>query len=104
MCIRDRRQEAPELPPELIEKVKVALPKEVPLKVVCPLIQYYLANRPDDSAWVVLPVTNFDAYFGDTSFSKKYLQMCIRDSLSATHNTAESRQYPALLTGNNQLF
>ena len=67
------RQEAPELPPELIEKVKVALPKEVPLKVVCPLIQYYLANRPDDSAWVVLPVTNFDAYFGDTSFSKKYL-------------------------------
>lgn len=67
------RQEAPELPPELIEKVAGALPKEVPANVVCTLIQYYLANRPDDSAWVVLPVTNFDAYFGDTSFSKKYL-------------------------------
>ena len=67
------RQEAPELPPELIEKVKVVLPKEVPVKVVCTLIQYYLANRPDDSTWLVLPVTNFDAYFGDTNFSKKHL-------------------------------
>ena len=67
------RQDVPELPPELIERVKAALPKEVPFKVVCTLIQYYLANRPDDSAWVVLPVTNFDAYFGDTNFSKKYL-------------------------------
>ena len=67
------RQDAPELPPELIEKISAILPKDVPAKVVCTLIQYYLANRPDDSAWVVLPVTNFDAYFGDTSFSKKYL-------------------------------
>lgn len=24
--------------------------------------------------WVVLPVANFDAYFGGTSFSKKYLK------------------------------
>ena len=53
--------------------MNVALSKEVPAKVVCTLIQYYLANRPDDSTWVVLPVANFDAYFGDTSFSKKYL-------------------------------
>ena len=67
------RQDAPELPPELIAKVGTALPKEVPAKVVCTLIQYYLANKPDDSMWVVLPVTNFDAYFGDTSFSKKHL-------------------------------
>ena len=37
------------------------------------LIRYYLANRQDDCEWVVLPVANFDAYFGDTSFSKKYL-------------------------------
>ena len=37
------------------------------------LIRYYLANRQDDCEWVVLPVASFDAYFGDTSFSKKYL-------------------------------
>lgn len=67
------RRERPELPPELTEKVKAALPKEIPSEVVCTLIRYYLANRQDDCEWVVLPVANFDAYFGETSFSKKYL-------------------------------
>ena len=67
------RREEPELPPELTEKVKAALPKEIPAEVVCTLIRYYLANRQDDCEWVVLPVANFDAYFGDTSFSKKFL-------------------------------
>ena len=67
------RREGPELPPELTEKVTTALPKEIPSEVVCTLTRYYLANRQDDCEWVVLPVANFDAYFGDTSFSKKYL-------------------------------
>ena len=67
------RREDPELPLELTEKVTTALPKEIPSEVVCTLIRYYLANRQDDCEWVVLPVANFDAYFGDTSFSKKYL-------------------------------
>ena len=67
------RREGPELPLELTEKVKAALPKGIPSEVVCTLIRYYLANRQDDSEWVVLPVASFDAYFGDTSFSKKYL-------------------------------
>ena len=67
------RREGPELPLELTEKVKEALPKVIPVEVVCTLIRYYLANRQDDCEWVVLPVANFDAYFGDTSFSKKYL-------------------------------
>ena len=67
------RREGPELPLELTEKVTIALPKEIPSEVVCTLIRYYLANRQDDCEWVVLPVASFDAYFGDTSFSKKYL-------------------------------
>ena len=67
------RREVSELPPELTEKVTTALPKEIPSEVVCTLIRYYLANRQDDCEWVVLPVASFDAYFGDTSFSKKYL-------------------------------
>ena len=67
------RKEGQELPPELTEKVKAALPKEIPSEVVCTLIRYYLTNRQDDSEWVVLSVASFDAYFGDTSFSKKYL-------------------------------
>ena len=67
------RREGSELPLELTEKATTALPKGIPSEVVCTLIRYYLANRQDDCEWVVLPVASFDAYFGDTSFSKKYL-------------------------------
>ncbi len=28
------------------------------------LITYYLANKPEDSDWVVLPSANFNCYFG----------------------------------------
>ena len=37
------------------------------------LIVYYKVNKPEDSDWVVLPVTNFDAFFGGNGFSRKYL-------------------------------
>ena len=37
------------------------------------LVKYYIANKPNDNDKVVLPVTNFDAYFGNGTFSKKWL-------------------------------
>ena len=37
------------------------------------LVKYYIANKPLDSDKVILPVTNFDAYFGNGTFSKKWL-------------------------------
>ena len=37
------------------------------------LVKYYIANKPSDSDKVVLPVTNFDAFFGNGTFSKKWL-------------------------------
>lgn len=37
------------------------------------LVKYYIAYKPIDNDKVVLPVTNFDAYFGNGSFSKKWL-------------------------------
>lgn len=37
------------------------------------LVKYYIANKPDDSDKVVLPITNIDAYFGNGNFSKKWL-------------------------------
>lgn len=37
------------------------------------LVKYFLANKPIDTDKVVLPVTNFDAYFGNGIFSKKWL-------------------------------
>lgn len=42
------------------------------------LIKYYYANRQEDTDWVVLPVANFDAYFGSTSFSKKRLTELVK--------------------------
>ena len=67
------RNEEADISPALMEKVSSLLPKGVPAEVVCMLIAYYKANKPDDSDWVVLPVASFDAYYGNTNFSRKYL-------------------------------
>lgn len=68
------RQDTVEIPKELTNRIRTILPSEVPIDVVCTLIAYYAANKPEDSDWVVLPVANFDAYFGSTSFGRKYLK------------------------------
>ena len=69
-----RRMEV-DLPAELAERLDRACPEQVPTKVLRTLVAYYVANRPEDSDWVVLPVINFDCYFGDTNFGRKYLTM-----------------------------
>lgn len=56
-----------------LQKIEAATPKGVPAEVMSTLIAYYQVNKPADSDWVVLPVANFDAYFGNTSFSRKWL-------------------------------
>ncbi|HCA30055.1 MAG TPA: hypothetical protein DEP23_11055 [Ruminococcaceae bacterium] len=56
-----------------LQMIEAATPQGVPTEVLSTLIAYYRANKPDDSDWVVLPVANFDAYFGNTSFSRKWL-------------------------------
>lgn len=45
----------------------------VPFDVVRGVVSYYEANKQPDSAWVVLPIANFDCYYGNTNFSKKWL-------------------------------
>ncbi len=75
------------LPENVEEMLSQATPRGVPDKVLPTLARYYLANKPVDSDWVVLPVTNFDAYFGSTAFSKKWLadlpeDIVIRESSS----------------------
>ncbi|MBQ9248363.1 MAG: hypothetical protein IJ171_07240 [Ruminococcus sp.] len=37
------------------------------------LVKYYITNKPLDSDKGGLPVTNFDAYFGNGTFSKKWM-------------------------------
>ena len=65
--------------PEETRKIESATPKGVLTEVLSTLIAYYRANKPDDSDWVVLPVANFDAYFGNTSFSRKWLAKMPQD-------------------------
>ena len=40
-------------------------------EMVYTLIAYYASNKPDDSDWVVLPVTSFDAYFGTINVNQE---------------------------------
>ena len=58
---------------EEIQAVAALTPKDIPAEVIHTLIAYYRANKPEDSDWVVLPVASFDAYFGSTNFSHKWL-------------------------------
>ena len=67
------RQQRAIFSPQLQEKIATAAPG-CPTEVLEALIAYYAANRPEDADWVVLPVASFDAYFGSTTFGRKYLR------------------------------
>lgn len=60
---------------ELLDILSESTPKGVPDTVLPTLVKYYHANKQEDSDWVVLPVTNFDAYFGTTAFGRKWLML-----------------------------
>ena len=62
-----------EIPVAAAQKINAICPKKVPAEVLMTLYAYYEANKPEDSPWVILPVSNFSAYFGTTSFSRKWL-------------------------------
>ena len=49
-------------------------PSKVPLRVTRTLLEYYLANKPADSDWCVLPVTNVEAYLSSSALSRMYLK------------------------------
>ena len=67
------RNNSSDLPNDILNRMEALRPEKVPAEVIRTLVEYYIANKPGDSEWVVLPVTNFDAYFGSTMFSKKWL-------------------------------
>ena len=68
-----RREEYP-LPTVITERLQNTDLNGVPLSVVEEVLRYYLANRREDTDWVVLPVASFDCFFGNTYFSRKYLR------------------------------
>ena len=61
--------------PETVISAAAQLAPDVRSDVIEVLVKYYIANKPYDTDWVVLPVSNFDAYFGTTAFSRKWLAM-----------------------------
>ena len=63
----------------------------VPFEVVCDVVAYCEANKPTDTAWVVLPIANFDCYYGNTNFSKKWLSKIPTAILSREVSNGVSR-------------
>ncbi len=55
------------------DKLEVFATEGVKLEHLVTLVAYYEANKPEDGDWVVLPASNFNAFLGSTSFSKKVL-------------------------------
>ena len=55
------------------ETIAAAAPTDIPAEVIETPAAYCIVNKPEDSDWVVIPVANFDAYFGGTTFSRKWL-------------------------------
>lgn len=49
-------------------------PKTVPLNVTKTLLEYYIANKPQDSDWCVLSITNMEAYLGSSALSRMYMK------------------------------
>ena len=79
------------LPAELAERLEQVRPEKMPSNVLPTLVAYYLVNRPEDSDWVVLPVTNFDCYFGDTNFGRKYLNQLPQEVIERNSSFGVSR-------------
>lgn len=92
------RREETELPQALLERLEALRPKGISKKlVVIPtLVAYYIANRQEDTDWVVLPVVNFDAYFVTGSFGKKYLTLIPPEIMECAQSGSGVSRYRVL--------
>ena len=67
------RTEKVQLPQHIKEKLESIDLNDVPYDVVSDVICFCVANARDNTDWVHLPVANFDYYYSNTNFSKKWL-------------------------------
>ena len=79
------------LPPERENAISALDLGDIPFEVVCDVIAYCEANMPTDTDWVVLPIANFDCYYGNTNFSKKWLSKIPVEILSREVSNGVSR-------------
>lgn len=61
-------------------------PPKVPLRVTRTLLEYYLAGKPADSDWCVLPVTNVEAYLGSSALSRMYINQITVEFMEKSNN------------------
>lgn len=85
------RQGTIDLPDDLLAKIEAVRPEKLPAEVVQALIAYYNANKPEDSNWVVLPVANFDCWFEDINFGRKYLSQIPEEIIQRSNSFGVSR-------------
>ena len=62
-----------DLSEDVRQRLAELTPKGVPVAASVMLYKYYVANKEDDQEYVVLPQQNFNAYFGSTAFSQKWV-------------------------------
>ncbi len=62
-----------DLPEETIQHITELTPNGVPVEASILLYKYYIANKEHDREYVLLPQQNFNAYFGNTNFSQKWV-------------------------------
>ena len=79
------------LPPEKENFIAALDLGGVSFEVICDVVAYCEANKPTDTDWVVLPIANFDCYYGNTNFSKKWLSKIPADILSREVSNGVSR-------------
>ena len=85
------RRDKVELPEEPRAKIEAIRPEKLPAEVIHTLIAYYATNRLEDSDWVVLPVANFDCWFRDTNFGRKYLSQIPEKIIQRSNSFGVSR-------------
>ena len=79
------------LPPEKENFIAALDFGGVPFEVICDVVAYCEANKSTDTDWVVLPIANFDCYYGNTNFSKKWLNKIPTAILSREVSNGVSR-------------
>ena len=62
-----------DLPEETRQRLIELTPADVPAEVSILLYKYYVANKEDGRDYVLLPNQAFNAYFGNTNFSQKWV-------------------------------
>ena len=67
------RTEETQLPQQIKDKLENVDLNDVPYDVVSEVICFCIANKKENTEWVHLPVANFDCYYSNTNFSKKWL-------------------------------